>query len=234
MATPAHPRARNRRRARNAPLGYGCRMILIGQYDSPFVRRVAIALRLYDMPFEQRPLSAWSNADELARVNPLRRVPVLVLPDGLALVESAAILDELDQRAPDEKLLLPRTGSLRTRGLRVCAFATGYADKAVSLLYERLIRDEPSARWVDRCQAQMFDTLDMLERELRSEATPYVLGDALSHADIALACALLFTNDAHPGLLIPTRWPTLFALVARVSALPVFAEIHQPLVVNSR
>ena len=33
-------------------------MILIGQYDSPFVRRVGIALSLYDIPFEHRPWSS--------------------------------------------------------------------------------------------------------------------------------------------------------------------------------
>ena len=54
-------------------------MILIGQYDSPFVRRTAIALRLYGLPFEHRPWSTFGDADRLAVFNPLRRVPTLVL-----------------------------------------------------------------------------------------------------------------------------------------------------------
>ena len=54
-------------------------MILIGQYDSPFVRRVGIALRLYGMPFEHRPWSTFGDADWIAPINPLRRVPTLVL-----------------------------------------------------------------------------------------------------------------------------------------------------------
>ena len=37
-------------------------MILIGQYDSPFVRRVGIALRLYGLAFEHQPWSAFSDA----------------------------------------------------------------------------------------------------------------------------------------------------------------------------
>ena len=72
-------------------------MILIGQYDSPFVRRVAIALRLYGLPFEQRPWSTFGDADKLARYNPLRRVPTLVLDDGEVLIESGAMLDHLDE-----------------------------------------------------------------------------------------------------------------------------------------
>ena len=54
-------------------------MILIGQYDSPFVRRVGIALTLYELPFEHRPWSTFGDADKLRPYNPLTRVPTLVL-----------------------------------------------------------------------------------------------------------------------------------------------------------
>jgi glutathione S-transferase len=54
-------------------------MILIGQYDSPFNRRVAIALRLYGLPFEHPPWSTFGDVDKIAAFNPLRRVPTLVL-----------------------------------------------------------------------------------------------------------------------------------------------------------
>lgn len=68
-------------------------MILVGQYDSPFVRRVAIALAHYGLAYEHRPWSVWAQADEIAKLNPLRRVPMLVMDSGEVLVESAAILD---------------------------------------------------------------------------------------------------------------------------------------------
>ena len=41
-------------------------MILIGQYDSPFVRRVAIAMRLYGIAFEHKPWSTFGDADKIA------------------------------------------------------------------------------------------------------------------------------------------------------------------------
>ena len=44
-------------------------MILIGQYDSPFVRRVGIALRLYDLPFTHQPWSSFSEADKIRPYN---------------------------------------------------------------------------------------------------------------------------------------------------------------------
>lgn len=74
-------------------------MILIGQYDSPFVRRVAIAMHLYGVDYEHRPWSTFGDAAKIAPFNPLIRVPTLVLDDGESLVESGAILDHLDQVA---------------------------------------------------------------------------------------------------------------------------------------
>ena len=63
-------------------------MILIGQYDSPFVRRVGIALTLYGMPFEHRPWSTFGEADKIRPYNPLTRVPTLVLDNGEVLTSA--------------------------------------------------------------------------------------------------------------------------------------------------
>ena len=118
-------------------------MFLIGQYDSPFVRRVAIAMRLYGIAFEHRPWSTFGDADKIAPYNPLRRVPTLVLDDGEALIESTAILDYLDELVgPDEGDDRRARRRARRRHLRICALATGLGDKAVSLLYERVLRKE--------------------------------------------------------------------------------------------
>ena len=80
----------------NRLLPYKTGMILIGQYDSPFVRRVGIALTLYGIPFEHRPWSAFGDADKIRPYNPLTRVPTLVLDNGEVLIHSAAILDYID------------------------------------------------------------------------------------------------------------------------------------------
>src|SRR6202166_3273991 len=123
-------------------------MILIGQYDSPFVRRVAIALRLYRLPFEHRPWSTFGEGDKIAPFNPLRRVPTLVLDGGEALIESTAILDYLDELVGPEKAMIAARGPERRHALKVCALATGLGDKAVSLVYEHVLRKEPSKIWV--------------------------------------------------------------------------------------
>lgn len=207
-------------------------MILIGQYDSPFVRRVGIALRLYGLPFEHRPWSVWSDADKIAPYNPLRRVPVLVLDDGLCLLESAAILDALDQQVSEAQRLVASTGAERARQLRVCALATGTADKAVSLFYEPLLRTQPSSEWIARCKAQIEATLDLLEQERSQVRAAFWLGERPGHADIALGCLLRFCRDVHPDLFDATRWPALTRHAQACETMPVFQEISQPFSVS--
>jgi glutathione S-transferase len=206
-------------------------MILIGQYDSPFVRRVAIAMRLYGFAFEHRPWSTFGDADKIAPFNPLRRVPTLVLSDGEVLIESTAILDYLDELAGPEKAMMEASGPGRRHALKICALATGLADKAVSLVYERVLRkDHQSKIWVERCEAQIGGVLDVLEEERAGVASPFWSGVKISHADVAVACVLRFTGEAHPRLLDPARHPALADHAARCEALEVFTEIVQPLI----
>ena len=205
-------------------------MILIGQYDSPFVRRVAIALKLYGMHFEHRPWSTFGDADKIARYNPLRRVPTLVLDSGESLIESATILDHLDELAGTEAMIAEK-GAERRRCLKTCALATGLADKAVSLLYEHVLRkDHQSKIWVARCETQIGDVLEALEHERAAITSPFWFGVKIGHSDIAVSCAVRFVSEAHPNLFDPARCPALADHAARCEALEVFKEIVQPLV----
>jgi glutathione S-transferase len=204
-------------------------MFLIGQYDSPFVRRVAIAMRLYGIAFEHRPWSTFGDAEKIVPYNPLRRVPTLVLDNGEALIESTAILDHLDEVVGDAKAMIAASGPERRRHLRLCALATGLGDKAVSLVYERVLRKEQLKLWVERCEAQISGVLAVLEQERAAVTTPYLYGERIGHSDVALACVLRFTGEAHAALFDAARYPALAAHAARCEALPPFKEIVQPL-----
>jgi glutathione S-transferase len=68
-------------------------MLLIGMFDSPFVRRVAVSMKLLGIPFEHGNWSIGRDFDRIREYNPLGRVPTLVTNDGEKLMESAAILD---------------------------------------------------------------------------------------------------------------------------------------------
>jgi len=208
-------------------------VILIGQYDSPFVRRVAIAMRLYGLGYEHRTWSTFGDADKLAAYNPLRRVPTLVLDDGEVLIESFVILDYLDELVGPSKALIARSGEARRKALKVCALATGLADKAVSLLYERILHKETSDVWVARCRAQVSGVLDALEKDRAARKTPYWFSETINHADIAVACALRFVREAHPGVFNDPSYPALTAHAVRCEALPPFTEIVQVLIAPS-
>jgi glutathione S-transferase len=209
-------------------------MKLIGQFDSPFVRRVGIALRFYAVQFEHVPWSVFRDAELIASYNHLRRVPTLVLDDGRVLTETLVCLDFLDDRVAtdrgfsSEDLLLPRTGALRSEGLRISALAGGVADKAVSLAYEREIRESQSKGWVERCTKQVRDGLSLLEKERGQCKLQFLLGQRISHADIALTCAYTFVTSAHPGFVNPSEVPALAAHAERCESMVEFASVFQP------
>ena len=184
----------------------------------------ASPLRLYDLPFEHRPWSVFGDAERLRALNPLTRVPTLVLDDGLVLTDSAAILDYLDGlvAAP----LYPRAEPGRHRAIRIATLACGAAEKAVSLFYERRLHAQTSAVWEDRCRTQIGAVLATLEAE--SPEAPFWGGDRIGHADIALACALRFIAEAHAGLIDLRPYPRLVARAAALEATAVFAEVRQP------
>src|SRR4051794_30734417 len=164
-------------------------MILIGQYDSPFVRRVAIALRMYGMAYEHRPWSVFGDADEIAAFNPLRRVPTLVADDGGSLVESSAILDWLDEQAGPDRALIAAAGPERRAALKVCALASRPADKAVSLVYERVIHHRATPLWLERCRTQIGGVLDGRDAD-RARQGGWWFGPRPGHADIIVGCVL--------------------------------------------
>ena len=204
-------------------------MILIGQYDSSFVRRTAIAMRLYGLAFEHRPWSVFSEGEKVQALNPLMRVPTLVLDDGDVVADSNTILDYIDGLVPAEKRLLPQVEPERRQVLRVMTFATGLADKGVSLFYELHLHEAPSAYFVERCRAQIHAVLAALETERAARPGDFWFG-RMTHADIAVACAWRHVGEAHPGLIDPAAYPALAAHAAAMEALPVFREISQPFI----
>jgi glutathione S-transferase len=183
-------------------------MILVGQYDSFFVRRVAVALHLYGVPFTRDRTSVFS--DEMARVNPLVRIPSLVLDDGEILHDSAAILEHLDEQVAPEKALMPRAGAERRRVMQATVMATGAGEKAGAVVYERI--HHPGAMlavdWVTRCLRQLGGALEHLDHKASS---PWFFGERITQADVSLGCVLgyldLRLHEAFP----PRRYPRLEA-----------------------
>jgi glutathione S-transferase len=214
-------------------------MILIGMFDSPFVRRVAITLHMQGISFEHRNWSVGKDFELIRRYNPLGRVPTLVLDDGEALIDSAAILDYLDDVVGPARALVPPTGRPRRATMRLMAVAVGAAEKGVQQVYERVFRPEEKrhATWVERCRAQMHGALRELERTAEARREVWLTGALLTQADITVGCVYKFlceavgadgSDAATPG----TAYPALRALSERCEALPAFravkADFHAP------
>jgi len=196
-------------------------MQLVGQYDSPYVRRVAISLTLLGLPFTRNTISVFADADEMRRINPVVRIPSLILDDGEVLIDSAAILDHVDETVGQERALLPPRGAERRQALRIVALATGAVDKAGAVVYERLLRpaEKRYAPWTERCQDQLAGALGALEALPRS---PWLSGARLLQPDITVAVMLGYLRLRLPDALPAGRYPGLERLSAACEALPPF------------
>src|SRR3954449_12169023 len=163
--------------------------VLVGQYDSPFVRRVAVTLHHYGMAFEHRALSTYGDFDAMLALSPLGKVPVLVLEDGDALWDSRAILDVVHRRADPARRLLPDDEALRRRVLQVEAAAVGLAEKTVDRNVEakRRAPGTQGAAIMARIERQIATTLGWVAAQ---RPAPYFLGETLSIADVTAAIAL--------------------------------------------
>jgi glutathione S-transferase len=76
-------------------------------------------------------------------LNPLTRVPTLILDDGDVLVDSHLIIAHLEDVAPEGRFALARPPSpIATARRKVAGLATGLADKGVSLFYEQVLHDD--------------------------------------------------------------------------------------------
>src|SRR6202042_2940463 len=196
-------------------------MILIGMFDSPFVRRVAVSMNFLNMPFEHRNWSVGKDFELIRQFNPLGRVPALVHPDGDTLIESAAILDFLDEAAGPERALLPRSGELRREALRIIAIAVGGAEKGVTQVYESAFRP-PEKRyrpWVERCHTQMHAGLWELDRVCQVRSGAGLLGNQISQADITPTCVYTFLSDALALNREGIAYPALASVAAQCEAM---------------
>ena len=202
---------------------------LVGMFDSPYVRRVAVSLEQLGVGFEHWNWSVGKDQAKLRELNPLGRVPVVLLPGGETLIESAIILDYFDEQAGPERRLLPAAGAPRRVVQDWLAIATGTLDKGIQIAYDRIFKpaEKQHEPWLARCREQTAGGLNELERRCAERGdAPWLCGEAISQADISLACFVTYLRDSVQVELDAT--PALRARVARLEALPLFAKYYLP------
>ena len=198
---------------------------LVGQYDSPFLRRVAVTMQYYGIDYDRQVLSVFSNADEVAEIDPLIKVPVLILPNGEKIFDSQIILDYLDEEAGPDKSLTPANGAERRAVLRAVTIGWGLAEKSVALSVDKnLHANAPSLQWRHRVRHQIKLALDWLEAEASPDG-PWFFGDKMTQADITIGAALDHVQFRHERELDWATHPKLQALHARAMALDCFKAV---------
>ena len=202
--------------------------VLYGRYASPFVRRVAVTLRLYGIDYRHVPLMPFGpDKAELAAFNPIARVPALRLADGEMLIDSAVILDHLDQ-VVGPRSLTPAAGPARRRVLTLSAIAHGAQEKLVAGLYERHFRPREAwhVPWLNTCDKQVRDGFVWLDAQL---AGPWFAGAEMTQADITVAVFWLFGRGKRPRFFAGLGCAKLDALAERLQDTPAFqATLPEP------
>jgi glutathione S-transferase len=196
--------------------------VLYGRYASPFVRRVAVTLRLYGLEYRHMPMMPFGpDKTELEKFNPIARVPALQLADGEMLIDSAVILDHLDSLAGPERALTPAAGKARRRVLTLLAVAHGANEKLVVSLYERHFRPREKWHrpWLETCDKQVRDGFCWLDAEF---AGPWFAGEGMTQADVTMAVFWLFARGKRPSFFAELGCTKLDALAERLQATPAF------------
>jgi glutathione S-transferase len=197
-------------------------MQLIGMLDSPYVRRVAISLRLLGVPFEHKAVSVFRNFQQFREINPVVKAPSLVCGDGEVLMDSTLILDYAEALAG--RTLMPRGIAERQHALRIIGLALAACEKTVQIVYERNLRpaEKQHQPWIDRVRGQLLAAYSALEAEARREPLD---ADAktINQAGITTAVAWRFTQMMLPETVVASEHQALQALSHQAEQLAEFA-----------
>ncbi len=182
-------------------------MKLVTSLTSPYGRKVRITLLEKKIPFQLQVENPWMADSPVPQFNPLGKVPVLVLEDGISVFDSRVIVEYLDHVSPVAHLIPDEPKSrMVVRGVE--ALADGITDAVVAVYLERKRPPErQDADWIVLQEKTLFRGLEALAEALGEK--PWFLGNAMTLADIASGCLLGYLDlrfseidwrGAHPNL----------------------------------
>ena len=206
-------------------------MKLVGTYLSPYTRRVGITLNVLGQEFEHQHVSAFATPEPVREVNPVVRIPALVLDDGDVLVESSAIIDELQNIWGDAYTLAPASGPDRRKVMQIAAIAQAVLEKAQAAFYEPRFHPEEKVHqpWIDHNDGLVEAGLKHLDGLAEAAGDGWLTGsETISQADIMAALAVTFVKAVRKEMDVDAIAPTLSAFSAKCEALPAFKGCPLP------
>lgn len=201
-------------------------MKLHGSRTSPYVRKIRIVMIEKRIECDFVEENVWSPDNGVTAHNPLTKVPVLVLDDGMDLYDSRVIAEYLDGVTPVSRLI-PDGGRERAMVKRWEALGDGIADAGIALFLER--KRDPglqSKDWMARQRGKVDTAIAAAARELGDRE--FCQGLSLTLGDISLACALLWLEFRLPEVSWRADNPNLKKWLANLEAMPSFADTKPP------
>ena len=200
-------------------------MKLIGNFTSPFVRKVRIVAAEKRMEYEWELAMPWEPDSQVSQHNPLGKIPVLILDDGTTLFDSRVICEFLDNVSPIAKLL-PQGNRERVEVKCWEALCDGIMEAGILARLElnRKRKSERSQAWIDRQMAKVQRGLDAMEADLAKAAGHWSCGNHFTLADVAIAACTGFLDFRYPDLDWRADRPHLAKLAARLAERPSVAE----------
>jgi glutathione S-transferase len=197
-------------------------MKLIGSHSSPYTRKARIVLAEKKIEVEFVIDSPWLPESTVPNINPLGKIPVLVLDDETPLFDSRVIVEYIDNVTPNNKLF-PAPNRERIEVKRWEALADGVCDAAVSALLEsRRPKSQKNNDWITRQLDKVTRSLEFMSEELGDK--PFCMGTHLSMADIAVGTALGYLSFRFPDIAWQERHPNLDKLNSKLLQRPSFAD----------
>jgi len=203
------------------------KLLIIGNYLSPYVRKVLVCLELKGLAYEVDPIVPFYGDDRFSRMSPLRRIPVLV-DDDLVLTDSSVICEYLEDLKP-QPAVYPTDIRDRARARWLDEFADSRMGDVFiwRLFYQMAVRPSVWGEKGDReltektLREEVPTVLDYLEAEAPADGFRF---GALGIGDIAPAC--FFRNAAFARFQIDAaRWPKAAAWMGRVLASAPFEKL---------
>lgn len=194
-------------------------MKLLGTPTSPYVRKVQLVLLEKNIPHEYLVDAPREPGSLAARVNPLGRIPALILDDETCVFDSPVIAEYVDS-LHDAPALIPRDNArARMQVKRWEALADGIMDSAFTVRGERLRpADKQDPETITRHNNAISRALDFAEMSLGSSL--WTNGETLTLGDLALFSALVYLDLRQPERDWRTPHPNLAVLFERVAARP--------------
>ena len=197
-------------------------MKLIGSLASPYTRKVRIVLAEKKIDYDFEIDNPWKADAGAAKLNPLGKVPVLVLDDGRTLFDSRVIVGFLDNASPISRLV-PAENRERVEARRWEALADGVLDAGVLARLENQREAKlRSAPWIERQMGKVRAGLAAMDSELDDK--PWCMGNGYTLADIALGVCLGWLDFRYPKMGWKKDQANLARAFAKLSERQSFAD----------